>query len=155
MVIVTPGITPPVASDTLPLIAPVVAPTVCAKTGPEVIAMNPTNTNRIRSRLMVAPFMTGDAKFAPRYTLGTSDAIGFWDLSCARTYRTFAAPDSRILFFNDEQTGGRSNTPRDGSKRPAAQSSWPDPPPAGSVPPSSLRRRLSAFRHFRRLLTAV
>src|SRR5712692_3933437 len=60
IVTVTPGITPPVASVTLPLIAPVVAPTDCASAGPEVIVMNPTNTVTIRSRLMVAPSITGD-----------------------------------------------------------------------------------------------
>src|SRR5947207_2182889 len=60
LVTVTPGITPPVASVTLPLIAPVVAPTDCASAGPEVMVMNPTNTVTIRSRLMVAPSITGD-----------------------------------------------------------------------------------------------
>ena len=60
IVTVTPGMTPPVASVTLPLIAPVVAPTDCASAGPEVIAMNPTHSVTIRSRLMVAPSIPGD-----------------------------------------------------------------------------------------------
>ena len=34
MVTVTPGITAPLASETFPLIAPVVAPTDCANAGP-------------------------------------------------------------------------------------------------------------------------
>jgi hypothetical protein len=55
MVTVTPGITPPVASDTLPLMAPVVAPTACANAGPAANAIKPTTSDRIRSRLMVAP----------------------------------------------------------------------------------------------------
>jgi hypothetical protein len=56
IVTVTPGITPPVASDTFPLIAPVVAPTACANAGPPVIAITPTIADTIRSHLMVAPF---------------------------------------------------------------------------------------------------
>ena len=59
MVTVTPGITPPVASDTLPLMAPVVAPTDCANAGPAANAIKPTTADRIRSRLMVAPFRSG------------------------------------------------------------------------------------------------
>ena len=59
IVTVTPGITPPLVSDTLPLIAPVVAPTDCANAGPHAMAINPTTADRIRSRLMVAPSVAG------------------------------------------------------------------------------------------------
>ena len=62
MVTVTPGITPPVASETLPLMAPVVAPTACANAGPAANAINPTIADRIRSRLMVAPFDPDDER---------------------------------------------------------------------------------------------
>src|SRR4029453_10612834 len=93
IVIVTPGMMPPLESLTLPLIAPVVAPTVCADDGREAIAMKPTITNRILSRLMVSPSTKGcrvisswirpenqrkkPGSMATRYTVGRLDAIGF------------------------------------------------------------------------------
>src|SRR5687767_11828397 len=55
IVTVTPGITPPVASDTLPLIAPVVAPTDCANAGTPASTTRHIIPVRIRTRLMVTP----------------------------------------------------------------------------------------------------
>src|SRR5215213_166020 len=61
MVTVTPGMTPPVASETFPLIAPVVAPTACAKAGPPVRTTRHTIPLRTRSHLMIAPFRSANA----------------------------------------------------------------------------------------------
>src|SRR6266508_1679759 len=57
MVTVTPGMTPALTSETFPSIAPVVAPADWASAGPEIIATNPTITDRMRSRLMVVPLI--------------------------------------------------------------------------------------------------
>ena len=59
IVTVTPGMTLADASVTLPLIAPLVAPTDCANAAPAVIATIPNARTRVCSRPIELPPLTG------------------------------------------------------------------------------------------------
>ncbi len=55
IVTVTPGMTPAEASVTLPLIAPLVAPTDCANPAPAVKTAIPNTRDKVASRLIELP----------------------------------------------------------------------------------------------------
>ena len=58
IVTVTPGMTPADTSVTLPLMAPLVAPTDCANAAPAVMTRIPNTRDKVSSRLIELPPLT-------------------------------------------------------------------------------------------------